>query len=375
MSSPRTITALVAIIALLAIPGAAADEPDWGVDHDATEQIARLTGPGSINDTGPRWDVYGTDLGSMFEHRGRIYLLFGDTFSAPGQPPEFGPAWRSNTMAWTRDRDPSDGLLFEGMITDVDGNAREILPGAHFGENADGDFEVTVIPTHGHSDNQLMYVHYMSVHEWGPPGQWDLNHSAIAYSADHGHTWEISDVRWDGDSNFGQVSFVEHGGKVYVFGIPGGRFGGVDLARVPRTDILDPDAYEYWDGASWSSDEASAQQIVEPPVGELSVQWNSHYGRWVMMYLNDEGREEWGTGAVVLRTADCLTGPWSDEQVVVTSLEVPQLYSPYMPPRWNNGPEIYFTLSRFNLYDVFWWKTELEGDLPENPHDDRCITP
>ncbi len=90
------------------------------------------------------------------------------------------------------------------------------------------------------------------------------------------------------------------------------------------------------------------------PVGELSVQYNSYYRTWLMTYLNDE------TDAVVLRTAPELTGPWSDEQTVVTAQEAPALYAPFMPPRWNNGPDIYFALSQFGPYNVFWWHTSLK---------------
>ena len=74
-----------------------------------TYEVARLTGPGSINATDSRWYVHGTDLGHMFEHRGRTYMVFGDTFGPPGKPPAFGEDWRSNVMAYGRDRDPSDG--------------------------------------------------------------------------------------------------------------------------------------------------------------------------------------------------------------------------------------------------------------------------
>lgn len=209
------------------------------VNRDATGEVARLTGPDSINETHTRWNVYGTDLGHVFEHRGELYMVFGDTFGPPGRPPKMGSEWRSNVLARIRDRDPADGLTFDSMVTDNEGNAREVLPGAHFGENADGDFEVTVIPTAGVSDNRRMYLHYMSVHEWGPPGEWTLNHSGLAYFEDNGETWEISDVRWDGASNFGQVAFVERANHVYLFGIPGDRFGHVELARVKRTELLD----------------------------------------------------------------------------------------------------------------------------------------
>ena len=75
------------------------------------------------------------------------------------------------------------------------------------------------------------------------------------------------------------------------------------------------------------------------PVGELSVRWNSHYVKWLMMYLNED------MYAIVWRMADCLTGPWSEERTVATGEEYPQLYAPHTLPRWNNRPEIYL---RFN---------------------------
>jgi hypothetical protein len=203
-----------------------------------------------------------------------------------------------------------------------------------------------------------MFLHFMSVREFGPPGQWSLNYSGLAHSDDNGRSWTKSpDAVWPGDSNFGQVAFVDRGQRVYLFGIPGGRFGHLELARVLRTALLDLTRYEYWDGSGWTRDMDEAATVVPAPVGELSVQWNSYYRKWLTMYLNDDD----SVNAVVLRIADCLTGPWSNELLVVGAEDVPQLYAPHMAPRWNEGPDIYFTLSRFDVYDVFWWHTSLEG--------------
>lgn len=350
---------------------AGAVEPDpsgegaYEVARDDTFQITRLTGPGSINRTDVKWNVYGTDLGHMFEHRGELYMLFGDTFGPPGHPPQFGSDWRSNALARIRDADPRDGLTFESMATDRPGHAKELV-----GHDDVPGQEVTVIPTNGVSVGDGIFLHYMAVREWGPPGQWWLNRSGLAYSDDEGQNWTVSDEAWwPGDSNFGQVSFVEQGRYVYLFGIPGGRFGHAELGRVDKHHLLDLDRYEYWDGARWTGDIDAAATVVGAPVGELSVQWSSHYRKWLMLYLNDDD----AVNAVVLRTADCLTGPWSDEKVVVTADEVPALYAPYMPPRWNSGPDIYFTLSRFNFYDVFWWHTSLEGERPKLTAPARCV--
>ena len=337
----------------------------WTVNRGDTYEISQLTGPESINETHIRWNIYGTDLGHMFEHEGRLYMVFGDTFGYPGKPPEFGEDWRSNVMAWAVDANPEDGISFDGMITDRPGHAKELIPQ----EQVPGE-EVTIIPTYGVSTGSRMFLHYMAVREWGPPGQWWLNRSGLAYSDDDGQTWELSDVVWGPESNFGQAAIVEAGKYLYLFGIPGGRFGGVELARVKSKHILDMKHYEYWDGRRWTGREGAAATIVPAPVGELSVQWNSyyrHYRQWIMTCLNEK------KAAIVLRAADCLTGPWGGEQTVVTAQEVPQIYAPYIPPRWNDGPGIYFTLSKFDVYNVFWWRTSLEGgSVGEGP--ERCVS-
>jgi hypothetical protein len=345
----RRSTAVAVATLALALGGAGGAQ--GAVDRADTYEIAQLTGPESINRTDLRWNVFGTDLGSMFEHRGRMYMAFGDTFGAPGHPPEFGDDWRSNVLAYSRDRDPRDGITFEGMISDRPGHAKELI----LNEQVPGE-EVTIIPTYGTSVGSRMYLHYMAVSQWGPPGQWDLSQSGWAYSDDEGQTWTVSpEAVFPGDGNFGQVAVVERGRFVYLYSIPGGRFGHVELARVDKHHLLELGRYEYWDGTGWSGDPAAAAEVVPAPAGELSVRWNSHYRKWLMMYLDEQ------QAAVVLRTADRLTGPWSDAETVVTAAEAPQLYAPYMPPRFNDGPDIYFALSKFGPYDVFWWHTSLDG--------------
>jgi hypothetical protein len=318
----------------------------------ATE-IARLNGPGSINHTDIRWDVYGADLGHMFFYKGHIWLTFGDTFGAPAAADFFSVPhqdWRSNTMAWLPlSQDPRRGLYFGGMITDTPGHAKELLPSLKI-----PGVEQTVIPTYGVGFSDRMFLHYMSVKSYGAPGHWTLNYSGIAYSEDDGNTWtEPADARWPGDSNFGQVAFVEQAGYLYLFGIPGGRYGGLQLARVRPPQILDLDAYVYWDGGTWQADIGNAATIVPAPVGELSVRWNSYYRRWLMMYLNDP------VGEIVLRSARTLTGPWSQETVVTTAQQYPELYAPYITPLWNDGPDIYFNMSLYGPYAVYLMRTSL----------------
>lgn len=309
-----------------------------------TELIAQITGPSpSITDTNKEWMVYGTDLGSSFMHNNEIVLVFGDTFAFDGR------FWRSNVLGFSSDDDPTDGVSIDRMITNQFGHAIEILPS----KKVDFD-EMTVIPTYGISLNGRMFLHYMSVSHWGNPGHWDLGRSGFAYSDDDGETWTYdADAVWPGDSNFGQVAMEEHEGQIYVWGIPGGRYGGVQLARVAPESLLDLSSWEYWADGTWVADSGQAEQIIPPNVGELSVRWNSHYDKWIMMYLNDP------IGLIELRTAAEITGPWSEPYIAARAIDYPSLYAPYMYPIWNDGPDIYFNMSLFGPYQVFLLKTRL----------------
>jgi len=310
------------------------------------ELVAPLTGPGgvSVNDTWEDYGVYGTDLGHTFMYGDDLYMVFGDTFGIDNSD------WRSNVAAViSTDQDPSDGLTFDRMITDRPGHAKALIPQSA----VDGE-EVTIIPTYGIAVGDRLHLHYMQVIFWGPPGRWDLGSSGFAWSDDAGETWTVDpDATWPGDSNFGQVAMERVDDHIYIYGIPGGRFGGVHLARVAADRLLDLESHEYWDGERWQADPELAATIVPAPVGELSVRWNEYYRTWVMMYLNED------LYAIVLRTADALTGPWGGERVVARGSDFPQLYAPYQLPKWNDGPDIYFTMSMFGPYQVYLMRTRL----------------
>jgi hypothetical protein len=124
---------------------------------------------------------------------------------------------------------------------------------------------------------------------------------------------------------------------------------------VTSESILRPDTYEYWDGSDWTPVENAAANVVPAPVGELSVAWNGYLGRWVMMYL-DERHD-----AIVVRTAAELTGPWTEPSLVASAKDHPQLYAPFIIPFPSDEPEIFFTMSRWDSYNVYLMHLKLEG--------------
>ena len=320
------------------------------------QRVARLVGEGACNDTVTRFGLHGADLGSMFDDGETLYMVFGDSFGCciPGTGgPGDASDWRSNCMALISDRDPKDGLTFDDMITDRPGHAKELLHA--------GSADRTLIPTYGVAVGSRLYLHYMAVLSWGQPGQWLLNESGLAYSDDRGHTWtKDRALKWHGKSNFGQVAIVKAVDHLYFFGIPGGRFGGVQLARVEPGSILDKGAYRYFAGLDdgeprWSEREEDAVLIASAPVGELSVMWNGFLGRWIMTYL-DERR-----AAIVIREAPELWGPWSAPRSLVSGSQYPGLYGAYMHPWYvgNDGEVIYFTMSQWAPYCVFLMRARL----------------
>lgn len=325
-------------------------------------RIAKLTGPESINDTEARFALKATDLGILWDNgSGEILTAFGDSYGSGWTGPGGGvgdPAtidWRCNLLLRSKDRNLADGMTLDSAAEDRPGHAEEFLDC----KKIDRD-EHTVIPTGGIAVGKRQYVQYMSVNYWGPAGSWFTNYSGFAYSDDNGETWtKDRGARWQNtkawDNNFQMVALVRDKGYVYMIGTPNGRFGNAHIARVPEKLVLSKSAWRYWDGRTWSPKEGAAVPIAIGPISEVSVQWNAHLGKWLMMYL-DESR-----ASVVLRSSKELTGPWSGEEVVAKSKDFPGLYGTYMHP-WSSGDDLYFTMSQWDPYNVFLMHTKLTDD-------------
>ncbi|ROR96557.1 uncharacterized protein DUF4185 [Salana multivorans] len=335
-----------------------------GYEHpSAVRLVSQLTGAKGLTPTVTPYRIGGTDLGTMWDNgAGEVLFAVGDTFGNWSGSGGGGSDWRSNALLRSSNADWQDtGMTFSSAASLPDGKAKEIIPSLK-----QPGVEHTTIPTGGIAVDGVQYLSFMSVNRWGDPGQWFTNYSRIAYSSDNGETWNSVDgPQWDNDAEwknkFQMVAFT-HGqgdGFVYMFGTENGRFGPVHVGRVPEGQILEKDAYTYWDGAAWVEDDADAAPLAPAPVTELSVQYNDYIGKWMMMYTTDS--EDEGIFDLVFRTADRPEGPWSDVTVVGTSLDLPGLYAPFLHP-WNEGPEVHFTLSLWGPYNVFQYAFTLDED-------------
>lgn len=320
-----------------------------------TRFVAQITGEDSENKTLSRFDVWGTDLGSMTELNGKVYMFGGDTFSSAQSE-----GWRSNVLFIIDDDDPSDGLTITDAVTDKTGHAAELL-----GSMKRDTVQMTVIPTDIFTVENDLYCIYMSVKHWNAQGgSWECGYSGLAKSTDEGQSWTKLDLRWDGDSNFIQTAHCLVEDTLYLWGIPSGRFGGIALMKVPVDQVENFEAYEYFTGTDeqnqpvWvkgSEGVKQAQVIIKAPVGEISVMYNEYLGNFVMTYLHE------GKG-IVMREGVTPWGEWSSEYVLATASQYPSLYGAYMCPKYveENGKVFYFAMSQyFPVYNIMWMRVEL----------------
>lgn len=340
-------------MSLAAAGGASASET-----RSSAVLVEEMTGTGAVTDTAAQWQIEGTDLGIMWDDgAGGVLTAFGDTFGDWSGDGGGGQDWRSNVLLRSTDADLADGMSFDWALEDAPGHAGEIVGSAKIpGE------EHTTIPTAGIAIDGRQYLSYMSVREWGEPGQWWTNFAQLLYSDDGGQTWSGEGMpRWENDAEgthpFQMHAFARDGGYLYVFGTANGRFGAAHLARVAEAAVGEQEAYEYYTGSGWSADLADLEPLLEPRVAELSVHRDAETGLWLMVYLNEDID-------LVLRTATSPTGPWAAPQVLASSADYPGLYGGYIHP-WSESGELYLAMTLWGGYNVALMRAEydVEGQL------------
>jgi len=282
------------------VPGSAAKICQLSGDED------RQLGTATPNLTSTRFGLWGTDLGSSFEHHGRLWFLFGDSIPTDaGQGnPDCGDA-----LAFSYDSDPSDCIELEFVTSGGGTYLSPSVPGVDL-----GCFDV---PLDGVSVGQAMYVWFSTD---------TMTRSVLARSDDDGVSFSL--VHDLSDDHFVNVSAEltpddegfpaeTSGERLVLFGSGEYRASSVYLAATTPGQIEDHSALRFFagtdpgDGApSWSADEANAVPLFEHPcVGELSVHFNDLLDRWVLLYNCDDPR------GIDVRTAPAPWGPWSEAAV------------------------------------------------------------
>ena len=330
-----------------------------GLKVTKATRIARITGRPvagetilSPNNTAEDYNIGGTDLGIYWRLGGdKVGILFGDTYGRDWKP-GYTPDWRSNVLVFSSDTNLEDGLTIDDMICDDNGNASQIIFSAH---NTAGNGDWSSIPTAAIRINGTDYVHYMNIRNWTG---WVTNFSSLYKSTDQGKTWtRCEDMQIASRSNFGQVGYAKHDGYVYMVGTVTGRANKPHLARFLEKDIENPKRYEYWNGGGWvRGKESAAVVLFDDIAGELSVAYHPLFNKWIILYFNDPRYE------ISMRTADYITGPWSEPYTVASGWQYAQLYGSFIHPLSLEGDVLYFIMSMWCPYNTYLMSVDLAQD-------------
>jgi hypothetical protein len=374
----RVFAIMAAIASGLVILSAEAAEPGELVYvPQSTKRVFQLTGDidretnrPTLSQTGKRFGVEGTDLGSSFEHDGKLYFLFGDTVGRPGA---------RDAVAWTTSESPEKIIL--EFFRDRDGKwLPPTVPGI-----SQGGFEV---PSGGISVGAAIYVAYTTDHTAAKT----MGRSVMAVSRDDGRTWRtLYELSRD---KFINVSMLTADGWLFIFGSGDYRKSTVCLARVRPNEIGERAKLEFFAGdepngePKWSPREASAIPLFpNNQIGEFSAAYLEPVKRFVMLYNSGNPR------GIIMRSSKLPRGPWSAGVVIFNSgrdngyghfihavakpgepgdgLSDPNRsgtwggeYGPFIMSRYTTGTEgkclIYYTMSTWNPYQVMVMQSDLK---------------
>jgi hypothetical protein len=387
-----------------------------------TRKIAQLTGDTDLstetqtmNQTGNKYKIYGTDLGSSFLHNEKIYFLFGDTRSSPpcGQPPG-DDLW--DRIVYTSDPNPSDesgiSLQYEGIpvVNNICQQGSEIpVEGISFGEyiyvffatdsdNARYSYSTRSVVARS---NGSRIIQDREKIDFGNP-----LYTFSKISGNHGSgkfiNVSIEIIKNNNLRDYIPRDLADIGEDgLLIWGSGRFRASDVYLAYMPLKDIgrptstgEKPSSIRYFSGydnqnnrPNWKKEESDAIPLFcSGCVGELSVRWNEFIRKWIIMYNSDNPR------GIVLRASKKPWGQWSSPMVIFDPWNDKGLgyfihwpdhdsiselapdgeehkkvwggeYGPYQIGPYsvglsnNNCTRIYFTMSTWNPYQVVLMST------------------
>jgi len=381
---------LLAIMLAARATAACADEQSAAPKfiEGSTAKVCQLTGDfdrsrgqPAISRTGERFGVPATDLGNAFEHKGRLYFLFGDTW-APGA------RWMRDPIAYTTSAD-SEKIELQFPVDD-DGKFRPInVPGIRH--------LVFEVPGGGISVGDTMYIVFVTDHS---PKK-IMGRAVLAASEDDGYNFKyLYDLSTEKFLNVamaevkpGQIEGLPTpADTVLIWGSGEYRRSNPYLACIPSEKIRDKSAIRYFAGLDesgkpiWKESETDAVSLFEhPTIGEFSVVWCDQLRHWFMLYNSMFPR------GIVFRCAKNPWGPWSDAQIIFNPLrdgygifmhsplfkEADGVhlsdvgrektwggeYGPYMLKRYFRGDSrrctIYYAMSTWNPYQVMIMRSDI----------------
>jgi len=405
--SPRVLSSMFVAVAI----AASSNAQGVGVrkisqligDYDFTLKTATMTQTTTLASIG------GTDLGSSFEHRGRLYFLFGDTLCD-----WFTTQNNRDTFVYTTSTDPWN-VTFAFPFASSNHFKPIFVPNTSTGLGA------LCVPSGGISYSDVIYMVYTN--QWFDP---NMERSYMCRSDDDGQTWlnrytlsVVGPNHSMANSHFINVSMSIVGSGVpslypypgqdnlVMFGSGAYRQSALYLAVMPATSIDAKPTLRYFAGLNgitpqWSTLESAAVSVksvggtdIATNIGEFSAQFIPQLGKWVVLT---------GYSRVKISLADQPWGPYSTPVTLwdgwdndghgnfmhVPSNALPPMdsfggtphdahpwapdragggYGPYLIPRYTTGSpsncQLYFTLSTWNPYRLVLMRAQ--WPIPQDP--------
>ncbi len=336
-----------------------------------------------------RYGVGGTDLGVSFEYNNTLVFLFGDTVGRSAFP----FSGKDDSFAYTHDETPDDGL---NLTFFADGLCRFLPPMIQ--GISQGPFEV---PMEGIDVDGTAYVYFTTNHTeektMGSSVLAKLHDGSLNFTFVYMlSTEKFINVQVVSVNNSQVSGLPESSGRgLLIWGSGNYRASDPYLAYMPFDSIENKSSIRYFaglDGAEnplWSGNESEAQPLFHDPViGELSIAWNQHLQRWIMLY-----------GGVTIRSSKSPWGTWSPKQVLFDAFRdhgygyfihwpgKDNISDPFRQDQWggpygpyiidkfttgnNETSTIYFALSTWNPYTTVLMKADLQlkplSEIPEWP--------
>jgi hypothetical protein len=276
-------------------------------EYDRQNWNGQGTPPFAFNRTESRFGIRGCDLGTSFEHGGRLYFLFGDTWRLNQTP-----AQRDlDSVASTTDTDPSAGvhLTFNSQPP--------LLPGINqHGFN---------VPVDGTSWNRAMYV-FFTTDSYEIDGNVLMGRSVLGRSVDGGNNFNfladfsrkkfinVSVEQGTLDDRAASMLGLHIGTPVlWIWGSGRYRASAVYLAVLPLANLETLTGVRYFaGGTAWSLNEDDATALIcQGDVGELSARWNPTLARWILLFNSGNPR------GILMHSAPLPWGPWSSDPVMI----------------------------------------------------------
>ena len=385
-------------VTLTWVPGSTVKLEQVIGDKDWASAAKGITLP-TASTTWTRYGVFATDIGSSFEHNGKVHFLFGDTRAEhPGV--DLGAP---DPIAFSSTTDGESPLLLD-FYTQSAAKALWVTPPGI--DMAGGD-----VPNAGVSLSDGVYL---VVNTGTEPTAADIH--AAAYSvlvrfdpAAKTFTTGRTISQMPG-GHFVYTALATSGSDVYMFGTGKYRESNIYLSKTPASGFWSGTGTQYFAGrvngqATWTTSEASAVAIVQdtpptgnPTIGNVAVAYSADLGMWLMTY--DGGRQSAATRGVYLTYAKDPWGPWATPLLIYNIPRDPGLsvfihnpnatpsdglngpvIGPIDPATTPGGPyaptiigrftkvngntlRIYFLLSTWNPYTVVKMRSELTISKP-----------